>query len=159
MNAQDYIRSLNLSPHVEGGHFRELFVSGEKDAAGRALYSSILFLLEKDEVSRLHRLLHDEVWYYHAGGTLNIYMIAADGRLTIEKLGPDPEKGERLQVTVPGGTVFGAALCSGTYALCGCMCAPAFLYEEFEIPEKDALLKAYPQYAYVIKRLAAPEAG
>ncbi|HAG44182.1 MAG TPA: cupin, partial [Clostridium sp.] len=53
------------------------------------------------EVSHFHRLTSDEMWYYHDGQALTIYMITPDGELITKQLGLDVERGEVPQVLVP----------------------------------------------------------
>ncbi len=47
----------------------------------------LFYALAKGEVSHFHRLKSDEVWYYHDGNALTIYMIDEAGKLTAAKLG------------------------------------------------------------------------
>ena len=70
-SAEYYIEHLEMEPHVEGGYFKECLLEKEE----RNLWSSIYFMLAKGEVSHFHRLKSDEVWYYHDGNALTIYMI------------------------------------------------------------------------------------
>ena len=158
MNAEYFIRKLNLVPHKEGGYYKELPISEEKDAAGRPLWSSIYFLLGKEDVSHLHRLKHEEVWYYHSGGTLSIYMFDESGKMAVRKLGLNAEKGESPQITVPAGTWFGSCVLEGSYCLAGCMVAPAFTFDEFELSDGEEILKKHPEYRYIINRLTGKNA-
>lgn len=105
-SAEYYIEHLEMEPHVEGGYFKECLLEKED----RDLWSSIYFMLAKGEVSHFHRLKSDEVWYYHDGNALTIYMIDEEGKLTAAKLGLDLEKGEVPQVLVPKGMIFGSAM-------------------------------------------------
>ena len=80
-SAEYYIEHLEMEPHVEGGYFKECLLEKED----RDLWSSIYFMLAKGEVSHFHRLKSDEVWYYHDGNALTIYMIDEEGKLTAAK--------------------------------------------------------------------------
>lgn len=155
--AQYYIEKLEMEPHVEGGYFKECLLSKDtlehKKDANRNLWSSIYFLLQKGEVSHFHRLESDEVWYFHDGSALTIYMISPDGELTMPKLGLDVEKGELPQILVPKGYIFGSAQEEEGYSLVGCMVAPSFRYEEFYLYERQELLQKYPEYTDVILKL------
>ena len=75
-SAEYYIEHLEMEPHVEGGYFKECLLEKEE----RNLWSSIYFMLAKGEVSHFHRLKSDEVWYYHDGNALTIYMIDEAGK-------------------------------------------------------------------------------
>lgn len=81
-SAEYYIEHLEMEPHVEGGYFKECLLEKEE----RNLWSSIYFMLAKGEVSHFHRLKSDEVWYYHDGNALTIYMIDEAGKLTAANL-------------------------------------------------------------------------
>lgn len=152
-SAEYYIKNLEMDKHVEGGYFKESFVSIDEVRNSKKLWSSIYFLLETGEVSNFHRLKSDELWYYHDGEALTIYMITPEGELITSQLGNNLEKGERPQVLVPKGYIFGSAMNNDGYALVGCMVSPAFEYDEFELFERDYLLELYPNHRDVIMKL------
>lgn len=152
-SAQYYIEKLDMTPHVEGGYFKESVVSKDFFREDKKLFSSIYFLLETGEVSNFHRLTSDEMWYYHDGQALTIYMITPDGDLITNQLGLDIEKGEIPQVLVPKGYIFGSSMNNDGFALVGCMVAPAFTFDDFELFEKKELLNMYPHLEDVIKKL------
>lgn len=161
MDAQDWIRLLEMEAHPEGGFYKPSFRSEETAAfhsGEKALYTSIYFLLESGEVSHLHRLKSDELWYYHAGSPLTVHIIGADGAHREEKLGLDVQAGEKPQVRVEKGSIFGSSVDRpDTLALVGCMVAPGFEFEDFELFTQAELAEAYPQHERVIKRLAYKE--
>lgn len=152
-SAQYYIEKLDMTPHVEGGYFKESVVSKDFFREDKKLFSSIYFLLETGEVSNFHRLTSDEMWYYHDGQALTIYMITPDGDLITNQLGLDIEKGEIPQVLVPKGYIFGSSMNNDGFALVGCMVAPAFTFDDFELFERKDLLNMYPHLEDVIKKL------
>ena len=152
-NAEYYIEKLNMESHVEGGYFKETFLSEDIDNNDKNLYSSIYFLLRTGEVSNFHRLKEDELWYFHAGESLTIYMIDESGNLITKKLGLNIEEGEEPQVLVKKGCIFGSAMNEEGYALVGCMVAPAFSYNSFELFKREDLLKSYPEHKEVILKL------
>ena len=152
-SAKYYIKKLNMTPHVEGGYFKEVLVSNDLFKEDKNLFSSIYFLLETGEVSNFHRLSSDEMWYYHAGESLTIYMINPEGELITKQLGLNIEKGELPQVLVPKGYIFGSAMNNDGFALVGCMVAPAFTFEDFELFKRDDLLNMYPHLKDIIIKL------
>lgn len=83
---------------------------------------------------------------------LTIYMISPEGELICKQLGVNISKGESPQVLVPKGYIFGSALNEDGYSLVGCMVAPSFSYEDFELFERKELLERYPQHEDVIKK-------
>ena len=157
-----FIEKLGLKPHPEGEYYKECLkskdiidasaVSSDFDGE-RKLWTSIYFLLKDREVSRLHRLKSDEIWYFHSGTPLAVYIINKNGELKRVKLGLDVERGEQPQVLVPKGSVFGAEMDGTGYSLVGCMVAPGFEFGDFELPEREELLSAYPQHKFLIKKL------
>ncbi len=156
--AQQWVERLGLQPHPEGGWFRECYRSRTRVTHGgqeRQAATSIYFLLGFGAVSRLHRLTFDELWYYHAGEALRIELLHRGGRHETVWLGPRVEAGERLQLAVPGGTVFGARAAEAGGTLVGCMVAPAFEFADFEMPSKALLLEAFPQHRGVIEELGS----
>jgi uncharacterized protein len=151
--AEYYINNLNMEAHVEGGYFKESFISNDEVRKDKKLWSSIYFLLKTGEVSNFHRLKSDELWYYHDGEPLTIYMITPDGELVTSLLGNNIENGETPQVLVPKGCIFGSAMNNEGYALVGCMVSPAFDYKEFELFDREHLLSLYPEHRDIILKL------
>jgi len=163
MNTADYfIKNLNMTPHPEGGFYKEIYASGENitsndlkvDFEGsRILWTSIYFLLRDGEVSNFHRLKSDEMWYYHSGSPLTIYMISPEGELITEQLGLDIEHGEKPQILVPKNYIFGSAMNHEGYALVGCMVSPGFEFRDFELFKRNELIAKYPQHQQIIHKL------
>ncbi len=152
-SAQYYIEKLDMIPHVEGGYFKDSIISKDFFREDKKLFSSIYFLLKTGEVSHFHRLTSDEMWYYHDGQALTIYMITPDGELITKQLGLDIERGEVPQVLVPKGYIFGSSMNNDGFALVGCMVAPAFTFDDFELFERAELLNMYPNLEDIIKKL------
>lgn len=152
-SAKYYIENLGMTPHAEGGYYKESVVSKDLFRDDKNLFTSIYFLLETGEVSNFHRLKSDEMWYYHDGQPLTIYMITPDGELITKQLGLNVENGELPQVLVPKGYIFGSSMNNDGFALVGCMVAPAFTFEDFELFKRNDLLEMYPHLEDVIIKL------
>ena len=161
-SANYFIEKLNMISHPEGGFYKEVDVSKEnitdKDLNvyfedTRNLWSSIYFLLGHGEVSNFHRLKSDEMWYYHAGSPLTIYMISPEGKLIEAQLGLNIEKGEKPQILVPKNYIFGSAMNNEGYALVGCMVSPGFDFKDFELFKREDLLNEYPEHKHIINKL------
>jgi predicted cupin superfamily sugar epimerase len=90
--AQVICQGLGLSPHPEGGHYRETWRDMPPDG-GRGASTGILFLLMAGERSRWHRVDATEIWLWQAGAPL-LLSIADPGRppRTL-RLGPDLASG------------------------------------------------------------------
>ena len=89
---EEWIKELDLEPHVEGGYFRQTYKAIETvelpDNRIRALSTSILFLLTNQNPSHFHLLSSDEIWYYHFGHALTVHMIHPDGTYVAVEIGP-----------------------------------------------------------------------
>lgn len=160
MEAKQWIDALEMEQHPEGGYYKSSFISENQmefhsHNGERALYTSIYFLLGSRDVSHFHRLKSDEIWYFHAGSALTVHIIDDKGEYRQEKLGLGIAEGEKLQVMVKKGSIFGSTVDrEGSFSLVGCMVAPGFDFKDFELFTQKQLLKDYPQHQKIIKRLA-----
>ena len=138
MTKEEVIRKLELVPLVkEGGDVKELFKG--KKINGRPAYSSIYYLLTSDTVSRMHRLEDDELWFYHDGKTVELYLIY-DNHDEIRYLGRDLENNEEPQIKVPAGTYMGAHMKEkGEYSLVSTAMTPGYIDEEFVLGTYEEL--------------------
>jgi uncharacterized protein len=127
--------ALNLLPHPEGGHYRELW-RDEAPAGGRGAASAILFHLCAGERSRWHRIDASEIWIWQAGAPLQLRLCHPDGRREAITLGPDAGNGERFQGAVPP-YVWQEAVSAGAWTLVSCIVAPAFQFQGFELAPAD----------------------
>ncbi len=155
MEAKSLIERFSLIPHPEGGYYRETYRSGGTIPAGalppafggdRHYSTAIVFLLEKGDISRLHRIRSDEIWHFYGGGPLRLAMISPDGMAGEIILGSDIGAGHHVQYVVPAGVWFGARPCAETaFSLVGCTVAPGFDFADFEMGEKETLKAAFPK--------------
>jgi len=162
-DAAYWIKKLDLTRHVEGGAFREVYRSpltiprqslpilfqGDRNAA-----TSIYFLLGRGDFSAFHRIASDECWHFYYGDTLLIYEIGHTGGLTLHRLGSNIEKGESFQTVIRAGSWFASVPAEGSeYALVGCTVAPGFDFAEFELADRETLAGRYPEHGEVIRGL------
>lgn len=130
MTADEIIAKLDLSPHPEGGWYRQTWSGAEVPRpAGTCIY----YLLKPGEESRWHRVDATEIWHFYAGSALTLSISATDDGPAVDHLlGPDLAKGECPQIIVPEGEWQAAR--SGTgWSLVGCTVSPGFLFEGFEL--------------------------
>ncbi|ASQ90982.1 hypothetical protein CHL67_08690 [Prosthecochloris sp. GSB1] len=163
MQPADYwIETLELSKHPEGGYYRETYRSKASyrfrrnpDFSGnRAYATAIFYLLRGGERSRLHRIKSDELWFFHAGRPLSVYLFHDVGFMSSFTL--DTSKG-LIQGMVPANTWFGAALDTDdgeAYALTSCVVSPGFDFSDFTFADRDALTRKFPQYSDLIRKLS-----
>ncbi|MFP4043139.1 MAG: cupin domain-containing protein [Rhodosalinus sp.] len=123
---------LDLSPHPEGGWYRQTWEAEAKDG-GRPAGTCIWFLLKPGERSHWHRVDAAEIWHFYAGTPVTLSIAPdADGPATDHRLGPDLLAGERPQLLVPAGH-WQAAVAGDGWALMGCTVSPGFRFEGFEL--------------------------
>jgi predicted cupin superfamily sugar epimerase len=129
-NANDLIAALGLTPHPEGGWYRQTWVA---DGPGRPAGTCILFLLQSGETSHWHRVDAVEIWHFHAGAPLILRMAATvAGPVQPVRLGPDVPGGDMPQAIVPKDW-WQAAATTGDWTLVGCTVSPGFQFEGFEL--------------------------
>ena len=163
--ASELINTLGLIRHPEGGWYREIYRSTELIAekglperfnGPRALSTSIYFLLEYADMSALHRIKSDELWYFHSGVALTIHIFTAEGAHSEVRLGSNISAGESFQAMVPAGSWFGAEISGNAgYALVSCAVSPGFDFADFEMGDRHSLITRYPEYEHIIIRLTA----
>jgi uncharacterized protein len=160
----EIIALLQLEPHIEGGWFKEVYrhpaviegaVMGSVDEGGnRNLATSIYFLLRSGQKSRLHRLVSDEIWFFHAGDPLLIHTINQAGDYSGHLLGAAVHECQLPQILIPAGTVFGAeTIGEESFTLMSCVVTPGFDYRDFTLFTVDELLLQFPQHQEMILRM------
>lgn len=148
-DAKSIINKLELSPHPEGGYYRELYKSeqtiqvlGDKRAAGTGIY----FLLAEGQLSNWHRVRWDEVWHFYDGDPLILEIIDQDGKLRKRKLSRSLADDVEFQQLVPQ-NCWQRAYSTGRYSLVGCTVSPGFEFEDFEMIAPQKLAQEYPEIA------------
>ena len=116
------IRSLALTPHPEGGFYREVFRSAGNVAPAdgrppRQALTAIYFLLATGQHSCWHRVASDETWTHLEGDPLELLCFDS-ARLSRARLGT-AGPGVVPLLAVPAG-VWQAARPLGAYALVAC---------------------------------------
>jgi uncharacterized protein len=157
--AADLIRGLGLTPHPEGGYYREIFRSPARvqpldGRTDRLALTTIYFLLVAGQVSRWHRVASDEVWHHYEGGPLELLVADAGfGDVSRRRLGPVADKTQPVHVVVAG--EWQAARPIEAFTLVGCTVGPGFEFSDFQmldaLPGEAATLKQrHPDLALFI---------
>jgi uncharacterized protein len=179
-NAAYWIKKLHLSPHPEGGYYRQTYRSDlllpqkalPQDFSGpRPASTAIYFLLNESNFSAFHRLRSDELWHFYLGAPLLVHVIEANGGYSLIRLGGDPECGEVFQAVVKAGFWFASEVAppekgeekekssraasdqEQRFSLVGCTVAPGFDFADFELAERNRLMAHFPQHRSLIARL------
>lgn len=133
---------LDLSPHPEGGWFRETWRSDvtiapsalPPDYAGpRNAGTAILFLLLAGQQSAWHTVRSAELWLFHRGSPLLLEVGAERDRAATLVLGTDVEAGEHPQVLVPPGHWQRARPRDDEPSLVSCVVVPGFDFADFAL--------------------------
>jgi len=158
-----WVKALDLSRHPEGGYYRRTYESVEqfpraslpaRFSGDRPMATAVYYLLEGHDFSALHRIKSDEIWSFYAGSPLRLTVLEPGGSLNRLLLGSAPEAGQSFQHVVRSGCWFGAEVIeAGSYSLVGCVVAPGFAFEDFELADRARLIAAYPLHRAVIERL------
>lgn len=117
LSAAEVIARLQLAPHPEGGHYREMFRDTRQGIEGRAASTAIYFLLGRGERSHWHRVDAVEVWHFYAGSPLELQVSDEHGHRTLH-LGADLMRGQAPQAIVAAGA-WQAAESLGDWTLVG----------------------------------------
>lgn len=158
--AGDWISTLQLQQHVEGGWYREMYRSplelqqewmpGEL-AGNRSLSTHIYFLLQQGEFSAFHRIRSDEGWHFYDGDPLIVYEIDKSGQLTEHRLGNDCHNGSLPFCMIPAGSWFGSRPAAGSrFSLVGCTVSPGFDFHDLELAKAEVLAGQFPTHAALI---------
>jgi len=161
--ALSFIKSLKLKKHPEGGWYKETYRSSlivcceglpKQFTTDKHALTSILFLLQGDEKSVFHRLKSPEVWYFHKGDPILLYVLKPNGSSDIIELS-DLLSG-KLQVVVEPDCWFAASLKEAKgFGLVGCSVAPGFDFEDMEYGNKSYLLENYSHMSDIINKIQA----
>jgi hypothetical protein len=151
-SAAALIEQLALSPHPEGGWYKETWRGaasaagrgaasaagrGEAGPDGRAQGTAIIFLLRTGEASHWHTVDAAELWLWQAGDPVELRLAAGDAAPTRSLiLGSDVAAGQHLQgVVAPGewqaARPYGEARFG--YSLVSCVVVPGFDFAGFRL--------------------------
>ncbi len=131
-DATAVVSALGMGPHPEGGWYVERW-RAPAPAGVRPAGSAILYLLAAGERSHWHRLDAAEVWQWSGGGALELKLWAeGDASIRTVRLDADLAAGASPQAVVPAGA-WQSARALGRWALVGCIVAPAFSFDGFEL--------------------------
>jgi len=133
------VKKLDLMPHPEGGYYRQVYrsedtVHSPHHGLARPALTHIYFLLVKGQVSRFHRVLHDEVWNHYEGAPLRLYQLHQQ-QLSEHHIGGQDDN---YATVVPAG-YFQGAESMGEYTLVGCTVAPGFDFADFSFIEEPSV--------------------
>ena len=155
MSAQEIIAKLALQPlPEEGGYYKETYRHSTSlptkdvgiDAEGmRSIATAILYMVIPSSFSALHRIKSDEIFHFYSGDPVEMIQIDSNGKVQKYLIGSDVAEGHTPQVIVPAGTWQGLRLKEGgSWALLGTTVSAGFDFQDFEMSDREKLLKLYP---------------
>ena len=133
--AKTLIEELRLSPHPEGGWFRETWRAPAEDGE-RPIATAIYFLLEDHQQSHWHKVDAAEIWTWHAGDPLLLSIsVSPSGPVREVRMGPDVIGGDRPHYVVGAHEWQAAVPLPGTegYTLISCVVTPGFKMAGFTL--------------------------
>jgi predicted cupin superfamily sugar epimerase len=155
--AEKLVKLLGLKSHPEGGYYRETYRSDEIIEKGalperyrgdRRYGTAIYYLLTRETFSALHRIKTDEIYHFYLGDPVELVQLLPDSSGCVVMLGNDLASGEQVQTVVSRGTWHGAQLVEGgNYALLGTTVSPGFEFADFEIGDRNELIRSYPSFS------------
>lgn len=159
MRAVALIELLQLSPHPEGGHYREVFRSPAQvePADGRprrSALTSIDFLLQRGEFSAWHRVRSDEAWHLLEGGPLRLWCMppTLDTIAAVDLAAAGASTTPRHVVPADW---WQAAEPLGEFAYVGATVGPGFEFADFAFArDKQAVMSAITRLHPALTRLA-----
>lgn len=93
-----WLKKLQLRPHPDGGYFTENYRSIDKvdgqsnNMSNHHASTSIYHLYDSEAKSFCHQLNADEMWYYHYGSSITIYVIDEQGNVSVKNVAQVKQK-------------------------------------------------------------------
>jgi uncharacterized protein len=115
--------------------------------------------MTEGDFSALHRLGMDEIWHFHAGDPSELTLLdPVDGSCRTLAMGADVTGGHVAQVVIPAGRWQGArirpaATGSRGWSLFSCTVSPGWDEREFELGQRESLLREFPAHSGIIRAL------
>lgn len=145
MRIPELLKKYGMKPHEENGSYSECHYP--YDGPGRAPSGSSRFYIGPGENTRFHQIDCDEYWCWHAGSSLEVWVIDGTGRLEIRKFGIGPDAEPTLYF--PKGVIFGSRNRDrdGEGTFFSCITVPRFSYQGFRLTEKAEVIGLCPEAA------------
>lgn len=149
--ADDLIAALDLSPHPEGGWYKQTWAGPIEN--GRPIGTCIFFLLKAGETSHWHRVDATEIWLFHDGDPLEIRTSETDeGPAESVRLGSTLDTRNATQVIVEKDfwqstrPIPSERNCG--WSLVSCTVTPGFTFDGFELADGDFDIPAAEQHTF-----------
>ena len=122
-------------------------------SGNRSIVTSIIYMLNKYEISRFHKLKGDEIWHFLDGSALLLHILDNNDNIKTLTLGNDIRHYEQPVLIIPHGHWFAAEVKDKTtYSLVSCTVSPGFEYDDMEFAGRNELTELYPAHRDIIER-------
>ncbi|MGV1089598.1 MAG: cupin domain-containing protein [Mycobacterium sp.] len=138
----EWVQQLELSPHPEGGWFRETWRSeltldhshlpSHYDGP-RSAGTAILFVLMPGQESAWHTVRSAELWLHHRGSPVTLEFGPDQDSAASCTLGSEIEAGQHPQLLVPAGHWQRARPVGTEPSLVSCIVVPGFDFADFSL--------------------------
>ena len=158
-SAHEIIEEFDLSPHPEGGYYRELAPS-DGDLAPWGTTSLprnvtvTYFLLQQGDFSPFHRTRVDETWHLYRGGPAELHLIDQHGGYRQQFLAHDLGAGFTERFTIPAHSW--AAIRPGRnvpWMLAVCVQPNRQDFAEFSMSTAQELILSFPECEPILRVL------
>jgi predicted cupin superfamily sugar epimerase len=166
MTAEQIIKKLKMNPlPKEGGYFVVTHHSDEQLTAEalpdryqnvRSISGAIYYLVTTDNISALHKLCSDEIYYYHYGDPLEMLFLGPDGQSERKILGMELESGQKPQHLAPRNWWQGSRPLPGQphgFSLLSTSMAPAYDESDVVFGDRKTLISQFPDFTPLITSL------
>lgn len=162
--SSEIIDELGLTPHPEGGYYREvlpeerkLFPWGIKEASPKVSLS--YFLITAGEYFPFHHLRGDQTWYLYWGGPLEFHLISQHGDYSMVPLAQDLGAGYTPKLKVEANTWQAVRTSRRVpWALAVCMFPAGHDFANIRVTSRQELLLCYPHCKPIIYKLSRRKA-
>ncbi|HTI92302.1 MAG TPA: cupin domain-containing protein [Puia sp.] len=169
MDAKQILAWFNMQANTaEGGYYESTYTSSvtvdKKCLQGfpsssnqRPICSAIYYFIDADGFSAMHRVSSDMLYHFYSGDPVQMLLLYPPGsanKTQVNYFTNDLSAGGQPMIVIPGGTWIGSRLVAGgQYALMGVSMAPAFDPSDYEIGNRNQLIREYPEQAALIGEL------
>ena len=109
--------------------------------------TDMYFLLAQEQMSRFHRIKHDEIWHFYEGDPLKLHMLSPDLQ-DYRCLCIGDRKGRIKYKAVVPANYWQAAHTTGGYSLVACTVAPGFDFQDFEFLKDNKEFRELVEHKY-----------
>ena len=157
------VDQFELESHMESGYFKPIWRGDRKISftkktphdGERDVGTSIYSLLVNPNFISWHQVKSDEIYYWHAGGTLKVHLLDNEGNYTCTLLGDGVKNPQCVyQTVIPHDTWYAAEIIEGVkYVFFGAAVFPGWELRDWTEGSREKLIAQFPQHKGIFIRL------